>query len=755
MSFFLRTDSCVMNARATESKSSQLGLLKSLIPNRIVGILTAAGAILELTVVFTVSSSMATTDFPTKLFAVTYIAWFWITIGWVICLTGRYWRWIAEKESRVNRFALRASVLVSSLLLIQLYAISWGLLVRTGSIANLESIRFLLFNYSHLWNYLIANEPIHLAVMFGLTVTSIMLLPLLFRLASEVDPRISRRRRIAAWLAVTVVVRCLWTSIPYEASVLKRANRLRAISTELHPSFTLIVSFCLNSKLEPIRPEIQPHRLRPVDPAHRQITHDNLGDVERLSVILIQVESLRHDTIGLHHQGKEVLPNINQLAKNGVHFTHCYAQSTHSDYADVCIVSSLYPLRTRLHHYYGETDPWPRTLIYDVLKPYGYSTAIISSQNEAWGSMDKFLASSSLDLFYHPETAADGDFMQTSTMDPGFSREVRLGTLRAGKFTDQHTTGQAIQWIRKQIAENRPFFLSMNLQSSHFPYLIPQSCERPFQPCTLDSRISFVEYPETEVPRVRNAYYNAVRECDRQVGRLVAELKSLGRWEDTIIIVTGENGEAFHECGGKVSHAREPVEPAIHVACVIHAPKLLEPKREPYPLEHVDLMPTLLGLLKLPAHPNFQGINVFSNHRPAAEDRYTFAHVNSSLAYGDSIMLRGRWKLWIDRHAQRPSLFDTWNDPNEEHDLIDSHTELLAELEKTVTEWRDQQLSYYHFPHYFLSYYPPLPPTRDEMTTRTLQPSDATVQRRPSRFSPTGISALTVEAALSGRSVSD
>lgn len=75
-------------------------------------------------------------------------------------------------------------------------------------------------------------------------------------------------------------------------------------------------------------------------------------------------------------------PHLNRLAKQGVQFTRAYTQSTHSDYADVCIVSSLYPLRKTRHHYYSASDPWPKTLIYDLLKPLGYVTAIFSSQNE-------------------------------------------------------------------------------------------------------------------------------------------------------------------------------------------------------------------------------------------------------------------------------------------------------------------------------------------------------------------------------------
>ena len=424
-------------------------------------------------------------------------------------------------------------------------------------------------------------------------------------------------------------------------------------------------------------------------------------------MIIVAVESLRHDTIYQLHQGQEVLPHINQLARQGLHLTRAYAESTHSDYADVCLVSSLYPLRTRRHHYYGPSDPWPRTLIYDLLQPRGYATAIISSQNESWGGMSHFLRRPSLQYFYHPETSRRATLM--SNMDSGFAREVRLGGLVAGKFPDSHTTDMTIEWITQQVRAGRPFFVSMNFQSSHFPYLLPDSVPRPFQPCALDPRISFVDYPVSETPRVRNAYFNAIHECDRQVGRLVAALKQLDCLDNTILVVTGENGEAFHECGS-VTHAREPVEPAIHVACVIHAPQAASPAVIDYPLEHVDLVPTLLGLMQQPTHPNFQGIDILAPARPPAAERLTFCHVITSLAEADAVLLGGRWKLTHNRQDGSWQLHDVLNDPQQTTDLTGQQPELTRQLRRTLQQWRAQQLAYYHYPSYYLSYYPPKPP---------------------------------------------
>jgi len=427
-------------------------------------------------------------------------------------------------------------------------------------------------------------------------------------------------------------------------------------------------------------------------------------------VIFVAIESLRHDVVHLVHQGREVTPHLNALTRNGIQWTNAYSQSTHSDYADVCIVSSLYPLRTRNHHYYRTGDPWPKTLAFDVFKRAGYDTAIISSQNEAWGGMDQFLETKNLDLFY--DSNRSGAPTITSEKDPGFAYERSIGTFSAGSLDDQHTMDTAMAWIEQRFRASTPFFLSMNFQSSHFPYELPEQTAQPFQPCKLDADVSFMGYPREKTHKVRNAYYNGIHNCDRQLGRLVEALRRAGKLDQVVLVVMGENGEAFHE-NGSVGHAREPVEPAIHVATVMHAPQFLQPRVESYPFEHGDLLPTVLGLLDWPRHPNFQGIDALDEHldpRPTLEQRLLYFHVNSPAAHVDAVQWAGRWKYVWDHRTDIGRLFDLETDPEEATDVASEHPQIAQRLSQAVRDWRKRQLAYYHFPIYYRTHYPPAPP---------------------------------------------
>lgn len=632
--------------------------------------------------------------------AATLIAAFWFTISWCAVFIAR-----ASHRWRVSRQLLAITALTAAIVA---YIASWSVFLQTGRFANWETVRFTVANLAMLVDFLRAADAVQFIWLALVVGTLLIGLPLLANrlsrpAASAWTPEMLQLR-IGGCL---VLLGLLWFSqcrVNADLSMSRLMVRTDAFRNCLNPVVTIACSAVDAWQAEPIAACLEPAELTPLIATPLA----SASPMEkRRAVILIAIESLRADVVHARHQGHEIMPHLNRLAEQGLEFSRAYAQSTHSDYADVCLASSLYPLRTRNHHYYRADDPWPKTMLYDLLKRQGYDTAIISSQNEAWGGMDQFLQTPRLDLFYHPQNSA-APTLHTER-DPGFHREVAAGTLVAGKFPDAHTTGVALKWIEAR--QSRPFFLAMNLQSSHFPYLIPEDAPRLFRPCELTSDIKFSNYTPEQAPTVRNAYYNGLAECDRQIGRLIQQLAEWQLLDDVIIVVTGENGEAFCEAGA-IGHAGNPVEPVIHVAAVINAPGLIEPGVNDYPLEHVDLAPTLCGLLHIEASPNFQGIDVLAADRPAAEERHTFVHVLSPIAQGDAVIRGGRWKFVATLDRPQGALFDLAVDPGESNDLSVSDPVRATQLRTVLRTWRERQLAYYHFPQYYGKYFPPQPPGR-------------------------------------------
>src|SRR6185503_19417175 len=142
------------------------------------------------------------------------------------------------------------------------------------------------------------------------------------------------------------------------------------------------------------------------------------------------IDSLRADQLRATGGAREVMPALESLAAEGRVFTDCVSQASHTDYAAPAVFSSHYPLRSRDLYRYPKNPPYPRVMIYDVLKALGWRTALFSSQNEEWGQMLNYIQTGGLDVVFHSRTAG---VAEQSTKDrPAF----------AGALDDSVTIGE-------------------------------------------------------------------------------------------------------------------------------------------------------------------------------------------------------------------------------------------------------------------------------------------------------------------------
>lgn len=688
------------------------------VPNGIVLAIVVIGLVVEMIALSQMQQPLIQSGWRVALLTPVFIAWFWMTIG--LCLHKSSIRLLALKaEASLAKLVFCYSVyFIAFAVFIGTYATSWGLFLKTSRFANWEVLRFSFQNVGELAKYVTAAEPTHLIYGTIVLVAGSVGLWLLLKPLSKVrhpvaDCPLPFNR---LWFLMTTLTLAALALVQHNSSAVMSLRDLIALKHGLNPAVTLVGTAVEAFRLTPIDQVIADpdQELTPLSVTWSPQLADGQSVSDLPSIIMIQVESLRSDVVYATHQGREVMPHLNKLAKKSLVWKNAYAQSTHSDYADPCIVSSLYPLRTRTHHYYGLDDPWPKQLSYDCLKQVGYATATISSQNEMWGRMEHFLVSPNLDFFYHPERSGNATFAETSEQDIGFYRHIESGALKAGKFPDQHTADVAIDWIQRTSKSNKPFLLNMNLQSSHFPYIIPAEAAKPFQPCEVPADASFAWYDPADTETVRNAYFNALHEIDSQLGRMLNTLEESGRMENTIIVVLGENGESFHE-NSQVCHANKPYESSTHIAAVMYGPKWLGEGEEDYPLEHVDILPTLFSRIGLTPHPNFQGVAALASDRPEMKDRFLYFHTLSPLSETDGLQWAGRWKYMWDRRTQEGELYDLHNDPLETASLVAKHPELAQTLHTQLEAWRSRQLAWYHFPNLYQQYYPPKAPALDPM----------------------------------------
>ena len=416
------------------------------------------------------------------------------------------------------------------------------------------------------------------------------------------------------------------------------------------------------------------------------------------NVIILTVESLRADQLRAYAANRDVMPAVNALAKEGRAFLNTYTQSSHTNYATIVPLSSHYPLRSATAYTYPVNPSYPRVLIYDLLKSIGYRTALFSSSNENWGGMINYLNTGSLDRFIHAANSKRPTYlMQTDTGFAIWAWESQ----NAGSVDDRFTVDEAIEWIDG--LNDGPFFLAMNFQNSHLPYPVPPDFPRRFGSAKLDFTIRFAHFPKDKAQIVKDVYADSLAYVDLQIGRLFQHLKEKNKWGNTVIVVTGDHGQAFYE-HGFASHASAVFDEVMKVPLVIRAPGL-QVGLDHRLAQHVDIAPSVIGLLGLPPHPSFQGIDLFHTTPDPRRSVYMVAQTPDAYQYG---IVRSGYKLIYDERERENLLFDLNEDPGESKNIAEVQPALVIELANRLNAWRKLQIGYYSDARLQARVYPPI-----------------------------------------------
>jgi arylsulfatase A-like enzyme len=602
-------------------------------------------------------------------------------------------RTVARSTQRLGRTTQRwligpAAVLLNGVSVL-VYASSWGVFWITGTFLDRNALAFWLAQPVQVLHWVYPPLAVH--VVLATTVMTTVLV----RWVPQWIDRDKRGRlllRIAIGVAVCCGVLAMGEAVTYGWRTLGRPASPYAVASGAHAGPLAHALFALRVTPEAPAPlatraeAVTGDIVRPsIITMDQYLARVDRARVRPFNVVMVQIESLRRDQLRAYGGVRDVMPTIDGLARGGRVFTTAYVQASHSNYADPVPLSSQYPLRYRQAYDYPEHPPYPRVLIYDVLKALGYKTAIFSSQNENWGGMINYHRPDRLDRFFHAATFTGPTY--TPWEDAGFAEWVKA-TGGAGSVDDRYTVNEALEWIDTLGTE--PFFLHMNLQSSHLPYVLPARFKRRFSPDTLDFTIQWGSYPRDRIQTVKDRYADSLYYIDTQIARLFAQLQRRQLWDNTIIVIGGDNGEAFYE-HGFAAHASWLFDEVVRVPMIVRAPGLA-PGSDSRPAMFLDVPPTLLDLLNLPPHPGFQGISVLAS--PPAPGRSIYI-VAQTPAASELAIVRNGMKLHYLVREQRLILNDLAADPGETMDLRTTRPEVLQDLARRLQRWRDEQLAYY------------------------------------------------------------
>ncbi|MDG2306973.1 MAG: sulfatase [Candidatus Binatia bacterium] len=311
--------------------------------------------------------------------------------------------------------------------------------------------------------------------------------------------------------------------------------------------------------------------------------HETAAPGGRPNVLLISIDTLRADHLGAYGYERDTSPNIDELAAEGVTFRQAISPSGWTLPTHVTLLTSIPPEK------HGVAAPDRRlnddvSTLASVMRDAGYDTAGFVSGPYLGG---EYGYSDGFDTYNEEEVRPRGRPSMLAVTSPGLT-----------KFTTE--------WLSAWKAKDgeKPFFVFLHMWDVHDAYAPPPEYVEMFDPDFVGDMPTSEKYPWDKKPRqaprefqhLLALYDGEIRYTDEHLGRVFDKLRSLGVYDDTLIILTSDHGEEFfeHGIGG---HSRTLVDQLVNVPLIMRYPPRI---RAGMSIENqvrlMDVGPTLLGL---------------------------------------------------------------------------------------------------------------------------------------------------------------
>ena len=403
---------------------------------------------------------------------------------------------------------------------------------------------------------------------------------------------------------------------------------------------------------------------------------------------ILHIHADDHRPDGLRALGNPLLltPNLDSLVERGMTFTHCYTMG--SMIGAVCTPSRTIMLTGRSWQRIPKapaaapnaTDP--ATFLPRVIQAAGYQTWHIGKYGNGF-----------------PAGLAE---FQTTTKDDASGKTP----VSDRAHCSQRLADKTIEFLKSRTAgnETKPFYIYLAPPVPHDPRSAEPQFHKLYDPAEIPLSPAFMPqhpfdngemtvrdeklapWPRTpEDTKQQNAdYYSCVTGLDHHVGRIFAELKASGQWDNTIIIFSGDNGLSLGEHGlfGKQNLYEFG---GMHVPLVIAGPGIPKGKSEAL-VYLLDLFPTFAEFAGAEIPAGVEGksiVPILSGKATKVRDVLYTGYRNCQRAIRDD-----RWKLIRYPLVDRTQFFDLSNDPHELTNLADKpeHAAKVKEMTALLTK---------------------------------------------------------------------
>jgi len=407
-------------------------------------------------------------------------------------------------------------------------------------------------------------------------------------------------------------------------------------------------------------------------------------------VLVLVLDTLRGDHVGRVVEGRSLTPRLDALAADAIEFSHAFAPSNWTRGSMPGLLASL-PYRV-----VGNVPTAHVATFATELQRAGFHTA---------GASANPLVSARLgwahgyDTFVDPDSM--GDLLVAHPLQM-FGAAATAPAYRIGAVTNAVYFRDAAEMRRRALdlldRAPRPAFLHLQTMDTHGPYLPPHRfLPSDFAFGAVSSYYTFMQLRgrgvitsdafRPQLENFRQRYAASVRHLDAEVGALLDGLRARGRYDEALIWVVADHGEAFgeHDVAGHtgLSLCNE----LVRVPLLLKLPKSwgVAPRTEVTAVSTFSMLPTTLAVLGLPVPAELFGADltplVRDGTAPPPGPLFLDSSDRDEQIYG---AIRWPWKLVTRAHDDGPlaveGLFDLASSLDDARSAADAAPEQVAAL---------------------------------------------------------------------------
>ncbi len=438
-----------------------------------------------------------------------------------------------------------------------------------------------------------------------------------------------------------------------------------------------------------------------IDTATSRSAFGQPAPARKPNIIFVFSDEHRWCSLPFTETPQVVAPNMARLAQQGMRFDNCTSNSP------ICV-----PYRGMLM-----TGQWPHQsscvsndcfynpdvigidspTIAHTFKQAGYATGYVGK----WHLQNETVFNAGFDYFKH--WLYGDNHWKTEVRDVPSREEFK--TVEGYNATGM--TNHALEFVKQQADGDKPFMLMLSINPPHFRWDdAPEDCVKLYPEDNLPWRpnVTLDRYKQGNARRDFQHYNAHITAVDRELGRLMAELKNRGLEDNTVLIYTSDHGSSFGSNG--VANKANPYDESSRVPFIVRWPGRVPQNRiADNNLGTIDFYPTLCGLagIKPPAacagmdfspvmlgkagpdpSSQFMLVNNFQRNYfrdqldPDAPNIYHPYRGVRSKRYTYVVGARGDWML-----------FDNKEDPYQMRNLVDNpdFADIKAEMQKELAAW--------------------------------------------------------------------